>query len=319
MPAEKRVGKGVAERSGVPLGSRARISENSARLAADGGAADGGTGVAVGSEHVVGGYKAGELGTGEFWFESEDLALHKIVLSKRFWQELLHQCFFPLVFLVNFRVFLANLKELRGHKHMEHVRLGQIANTKALRFLAGHMITLVCAVLWQSYGSEFGLREMSDVRYSEHLVRNLSLILPMGVYLLFHAAILLFDRANLAILFQRHLAVPPTLLLRPGVAAEYPAPRFLADKMRKKERGPLAYEAWQETLELCFVDDLIEKASATGARAGTSSLLRAKLGQIPSSSAPILRVWARRCLGLSKRPARWAVAWNLIKVVICQV
>ena len=30
------------------------------------------------------------------------------------------------------------------------------------------------------------------------------------------------------------------------MASEYPAPRFLADKMRKTERGPLAYEAWQE-------------------------------------------------------------------------
>ena len=67
---------------------------------------------------------------------------------------------------------------------------------------------------------------MSEDRYSSgQLVQNMSLVLPVLVYVFFHSGISSIVTAHHAILFRRRTAMPPTLLFEDLVATALRTPR----------------------------------------------------------------------------------------------
>jgi len=85
-----------------------------------------------------------------------------------------------------------------------------------------------------------------------------SLLLPCVVYVFYYSAIPLVGATLQGVLYQRQLAVPPTLLLSEGSLSQLAVDGASKGKLNKTERGIAAYQEWEEAFEASFVRDALQ-------------------------------------------------------------
>lgn len=76
-------------------------------------------------------------------------------------------------------------------------------------FLAAYLAFILAAAVWEFSGGIASLH----TSIGGHLLRNIALVLPAVVYVLFHSAMPCLGANLQGLLYKRQLAVPPTLLL----------------------------------------------------------------------------------------------------------
>ena len=200
-------------------------------------------------------------------YESEFLRarFEQVVGERKFWTGIWQHLVFPLVWINHRENFAIKFKKLECNPVTR--KLAKNAIHKARDYLAVHLIFCISWLISIYYGQ--GGACLSDISTSAAVVKNVSLILPLLVYIFFYSGISLICTAHHAILFRRGTAVPPTLLL----ADEFDGTRYDDDiyhdeKLLKTKAAFSGYQEWEEGFESFYVEEMLSSGSCAGGTSG---------------------------------------------------
>ena len=147
------------------------------------------------------------------WFHTEDFMMHRVMTTSRFWSGVWQHVAFPVSWLVQRQSVGAKVNKLRANPSTQ--KLAKDALEKARAFLCCHLTLTASGIMWhllQFYAHDRG-QARTDLYSAGQLVLNISLLMPIVVYVFFYSGISSIVAAHHAIFFRRRAALPPILLL----------------------------------------------------------------------------------------------------------
>jgi len=251
------------------------------------------------------------------WWHTEDLKIYQVVMQKSFWVAIWQHLAFPAVWLLNRKSLQAKLLMLDAHPSTR--KMANDAKFKALGFLCAHLVFISTFIVWR-YAKQH-VHEDGDLwkalEASGALVQNISMVMPLVVYVLFYSGITLICTAHHGILLRRRTAMPPTLLLSDELErTRCDADVYIDDKLLKSLKGFRGYEQWEEGLENFYVAEMLaaaEEGEGEGGEGGAELFhhvwRQRMIGTVDKVSSQRIQRW----LGVIHSKARagntWRLAW----------
>eukprot|EP00961_Rhodomonas_salina_P220002 2974177-Rhodomonas_salina.1 len=238
---------------------------------------------------------------GDFWYDIHETPLKSLFSNTQFMRGVMEHLLFPIYLLTRLGKVKESLKILSSNPKLKKIHKNW--KSKMQGYVGFYVLFAVCLVLGEL---EIHIRadpEKPHLRGSR-LLRSLSLLLPFVVYVLFHASIRLVEAWHPGILYQRQLAVPPTVLFRSQIAQQYSEREFLVAKSHKKISG---YAEWEEALERDTMNAMISASIA-----GKTPILTRMVGLLSSTNESRIKQWFDEVHNHSSSGSSWNSAWNLL-------